>query len=149
MKTENEPDSTEAPMADKKGSPAMDFVISQLKKDPNTAYRDIKEAANKKGLAVYPIMYGRAKALLGLVEVSPRGSGKRAREREAREAREARERSAAPLEAPRRGPGRNRDSGSGDPLEAMIANVREVQEDRSRYREALQKIAQILDDVLR
>ena len=154
MKTDSELDITEAPMADKKGSPAMDFVVDALKQNPGTEYKHIKEAATRKGLAVYPIMYGRAKALLGLVEVAPRGSGKRARETRERNARERNSAERADRaerierESPRRAPARSREVSAADPLEAMIANVREVQEERNRYREALDKIGKILDEVL-
>ncbi len=55
---------------------AMDFILAQLKKNKGVAYADVKAAAQKKGLVVWPIMYGRAKALLGLVPSAPRGKGK-------------------------------------------------------------------------
>ena len=138
-------------MADKKGSPAMDFVVDALKQDPKTEYRDIKEAATKRGLAIYPIMYGRAKALLGLVEVAPRGSGKRARESRERNAAVAR---VDRVERPereggaRRASARGREGSAADPLDAMIANVRDVQEERNRYRDALDQIGKILDEAL-
>lgn len=54
----------------------MDFIVNKLKKNSDFAYGDIRAAAEKKGLTIYPIMYGRAKAMLGLVEVAPRGKGK-------------------------------------------------------------------------
>ena len=44
-------------------------------------------AAAKKGLTIFPIMYGRAKALLGLVAVAPRGSKKKKNKKKTQAAR--------------------------------------------------------------
>jgi hypothetical protein len=60
-------------MASKKSNPAMEFIVDQLTKDRGAAYKDIAEAAAKKKLKIYPIMYGRAQALLGIVKAAPRG----------------------------------------------------------------------------
>lgn len=54
-------------MATKKSNPAMDFLVAELKKSRKAAYADIKAKADKKKLKLYPIMYGRAQALLGIV----------------------------------------------------------------------------------
>ena len=59
-----------------KNHTAMDLILSQLKRNKEVAYADVKAAAQKKGLVVWPIMYGRAKGLLGLVPIAPRGEGK-------------------------------------------------------------------------
>lgn len=130
-------------MAAKKGNPAFDFIVAQLEKDRNVAYADIAAAAGKKGLQIYPIMFGRAKALLGLVKVARRGEGKAAKA-----AGTARGR-AAPG---RRGPGRPRksaaaaaDSGS---IEGIVAAVKASQQEKDRYRSALEKIQQVLAGVL-
>ncbi len=69
-------------MASKKLT-AMDLILAQLKKDKEVAYADVKAAAQKKGLVVWPIMYGRAKGLLGLVPIAPRGEGKIKRRKKA------------------------------------------------------------------
>ena len=47
-----------------------EFIISELKKNKKVAYATIKAAADKMGLTVYPIMYGRAQRQLGLVKAS-------------------------------------------------------------------------------
>ena len=51
----------------------MEFLLDQLKKNRNAAYADIKAKADEKKLKLYPIMFGRAQLLLGIVK---RGAGK-------------------------------------------------------------------------
>ena len=67
-------------MASKKTSP-MDFIVAALKKNKKASYADIKAAANKKGLTVWPIMYGRAKLLLGMVKPGKKKSAKKSAKR--------------------------------------------------------------------
>lgn len=64
-------------------SPAMQFLVESLKKHPAATYADLKAKADREQLKVFPIMYGRAKALLGLVGGDERGTGKAARANEA------------------------------------------------------------------
>lgn len=45
-----------------------DLCIRALKKNKSVAYADVKKAADKKGIVLYPISYGRAKRTLGLVK---------------------------------------------------------------------------------
>lgn len=130
-------------MAAKKGNPAMDFIVEQLKKNPNVSYAEIKQAADSKRLKVFPIMFGRAQAMLGIVKSKPRGQGKAAMAK-----------SGAPAAAEKRGPGRPRknplpvaafDSGS---LESVIAAVKSSEQAKARYRDALEKIQQVLESAL-
>ena len=51
----------------------MEFLLDQIKKNPKAAYADIKAKADEKKLKLYPIMFGRAQLLLGIVK---RGAGK-------------------------------------------------------------------------
>lgn len=76
-------------MAAKKPSPAMDFLVSALKRNPKAAYADLKQKADAKKLKLYPIMYGRAQALLGIVKSAKRGSGKAAKATAAKKAKAA------------------------------------------------------------
>src|SRR5262249_37691688 len=117
-------------MAAKKASPAMDFIIEHLKRNRKAEYSDVKSAADSKRLKVFPIMFGRAQALLGIVKTRPRGSGKAAQAR------------AGML--PKRGPGRPRknlglgvDSSS---LDGIITAVRSSEQAKARYRAALERI---------
>ena len=64
------------PGLSKPSTPAFEFLVEALRAQPTISYGDLKAAAEGKGLRIAPIMYGRAKALLGLVPVRPRGQGK-------------------------------------------------------------------------
>ncbi len=138
-------------MAAKKPSPQFDFIVEQLKKNPTAAYGDIAAAAQKKGMKVFPIMYGRAKAMLGLVASAPRGSGKATRKKAATKAAKAAP-GAAPTGARR---GRPRKVAAAAPvggdlagIEGIIAQVKASAAERETYRAALEKIRAILDSVL-
>ncbi len=63
----------------------IEFVKDKLRKNPEVAYSEIKAQAKLQGLTVYPVVYGRAKALLGLVPTAPYDSKSKAR-RKAKEA---------------------------------------------------------------
>src|SRR5688572_12588193 len=60
-------------------SPAMEFLVSALKANRKASYADLKAKADEKKLKVFPIMFGRAQALLGIVKSAKRGQGKVAR----------------------------------------------------------------------
>ncbi len=62
----------------------MEFLLSALKANPKAAYADLKAKADEKKLKLFPIMFGRAQALLGIVKSAKRGSGKFARASAAR-----------------------------------------------------------------
>jgi ABC-type branched-subunit amino acid transport system substrate-binding protein len=127
-------------MAAKKQT-AIDFTRALLKKKPTVEFKEVAAAGKKKGLVIYPIVYGRAKALEGLVKVAPYGSKKKTKSG--------------------RGPGRPKGSKNKRParpthtvatamdsLETVIAAMRRSNEERERYQRALQKIKDILGQVL-
>lgn len=117
--------------AKKSSSDAMEFILSRLRKNPNAEYRAIQEEAAKKGFKIYPIMYGRAKSLLGLVQVSPRGSKKK---------RGTVRRSTGATTTTRR-----RQAGVSSPLDSLIGAMRELERERDRYRKVLDQIAHLID----
>lgn len=138
----------EIDMAAKKVSPAMEFIVEQLKKNRKIGYAEIKEAAEAKKLKVFPIMFGRAQALLGIVKMSPRGQGKAARAKAAVASPEV-------LGVVKRGPGRPRknpiavtSSIDTSSLDGIIAAVRSSEQAKARYRAALEKIQTILGSAL-
>lgn len=57
----------------------MSFLLSRLKRNPKADYATLRKAAEKRKLTVWPIMYGRAQAMLGLVPMAKRGQGKAAK----------------------------------------------------------------------
>lgn len=119
-----------------KRSPALDYIRQYLRDKPEASFAEIRDAARELGLTVLPILFGRAKALEGLVEVAPYGSKKKNKLRDAatQDAREPR-------------PARPSTS-DGQALEAVVSELRNQFDDRTRYREALVKISEILDRVL-
>ena len=54
----------------------MEFIVEALKKNRKAAYADLKAKADEKKLKVFPIMFGRAQAMLGIVKSAKRGTGK-------------------------------------------------------------------------
>lgn len=140
-------------MAAKTKSESFDYVVGLLEKDPNISYADVAAAALKKGFKIYPIVYGRAKAKLGLVPTSPRGTGPAARAsatKRAAAARAAAEPVAMPAPAPRpvTRAASTPSAGFSD-LESVISHMKANESARARYRVALERIRQILDDVMR
>lgn len=130
-------------MAAKKSNPAFDFTIEYLKKDRKAAFAEIRDAAAKKKMTLYPIMYGRAQALLGIVKQAPRGQGKAKKAQAAKAAK-----AAAPA---KRGPGRPRKNAQpamAGTIEGIVAAVKASEQDKARYRAALERIQSILSDAL-
>jgi hypothetical protein len=117
----------------------MDFIVEQLKKNRKAGYAEIKSAADSKKLKVFPIMFGRAQALLGIVKSRPRGQGKAAT-------------AAAASAAGKRGPGRPRKNlGLGidtSSLDGIITAVKTTEAAKARYRAALERIQSILGAAL-
>ena len=143
-------------MAASKSNPAMEFIVDSLNSNRSAAYKDIAEAAAKKKLKIYPIMFGRAQALLGIVKAAPRGQGKAAKAAKAKAAKTAAPAAAAApsLLAPvKRGPGRPRKNPLPAPafdgtLEGIVAAVKGSEQAKARYHAALSKIQAILAEVL-
>src|SRR5688572_19730764 len=66
-------------MATKNTAAGFDFLVEALKANKSAQYGDLQRQAEAKGLTVYPVMFGRAKAMLGLLKADKRGPGKAAR----------------------------------------------------------------------
>ena len=57
---------TPGPGLSRPSTPAFEFLVEQLRREPTISYGELKTTADARGLKIAPIMYGRAKALLGL-----------------------------------------------------------------------------------
>ncbi len=77
----------------------MEFLVDALKRNPKAVYADLKAKADEKKLKVFPIMFGRAQTLTGIVKMPKRGQGKAAKARAAKA-------SAAPARTGHEGNGR-------------------------------------------
>ena len=126
-------------MAAKKSNAPFEFIVSQLEKDRNVSYADVAAAAKKKGYKIYPIMYGRAQKLLGMTG-SKKKSKKKTRKKAGR-------RKAATTTA-RRPAGRRPALASSGSLADVIESVRTLEQERDRYRAALESAIATLEDAL-
>lgn len=129
----------------KKGSPAFDFLVQALRAEPGLAYADLRERAAAAGLPIAPIMYGRAKAVLGLVPVRPRG--RRAAAAGAEPATAAAPRTLKQVEsvAADRFSKQLEEVRS---LEQLVAVVKELDAERRRLRELLERVVTMIDEAL-
>ena len=124
----------------RRGSAAFDFIVEELRREAGISYALLREHASARGFSIAPIMYGRAKAMLGLVPVKPRGSGK------------ARKAEAGPLRL------KQVDSVAADRfgrqldevrnLEQLVAVVKEFDAERRRLRAVLERIVTMIDEAL-
>ena len=134
------------------GNPAFDFVCGMLKKNPNVAYADVAAAAKAKGHKVYPIVFGRAKLLLGLVKANP---AKKAKAAAKKAAKAAAKKPAAPAAAPvangvvRRGPGRppKPKAVAFSGVEGFVAHVKDLERTRDQLRATIAKLRSVLAGV--
>ncbi len=134
-------------MAAKKPSPAYAFTHDYLKKHGQASFQEVKTAGEKKDLNILPIIFGRAQAVLGLVESVPRGSGKAARKKRAARLGSVASTALLRENSPRRRP-ESASPGAMDSMESIITTMRNVQNDRDHYRDALLRIADIVHETL-
>lgn len=137
----------------RKGSPGFEFVVDRLRQEPAIVYADLKAEAAAHGFAIAPIMFGRAKALLGLVPVKARGDGKVARTKAAAKA------AAVPTNEPaiprqlkqvesvaadRFG----KQLADARSLDQLVAVVRDLDAERRRLRTLLERVVDLIDEAL-
>jgi hypothetical protein len=126
----------------RRGSAAFDFIVEELRREAGISYGMLRERAAARGFAIAPIMYGRAKAMLGLVPVKPRGSGKA--RKAAAEAGPLRLKQVDSVAADRFG----RQLDEVRNLEQLVAVVKEFDAERRRLREVLERIVTMIDEAL-
>lgn len=130
------------PAKAKKGSAAFEFLVGELRRDPTMSYGELRQRAEANGFPIAPIMYGRAKAVLGLVPVRPRGSKKAeatvtaAAPRVLKQVESvAADRFAQKLEEVRN-------------LDQLVQAVKELDAERRRLRALLENIVTMIDEAL-
>ena len=146
--------------AQKKNTPAMALALERLRMNPDASYQDIKDAAALAGIQVPPIVFGRARSLLGLAPMKP----PRVKRRDVEEAPIRYTPPPAPAPAhgvseafpgndddeplPSARPQRARRPSQGGlsalDLDALVSSVRDLERERDELREALDQIAEIL-----
>jgi hypothetical protein len=128
----------------RKGSPAFDFLVQELRNEPNIVYGTLRERAEAAGFKIAPIMYGRAKAVLGLVPVKPRGQGlKRGKAAKAPEAPRTL-RQVESVAADRF----NKELENVRNLEQLVNVVKDLDAERRRLRTLLERIVTMIDETL-
>ena len=128
----------------RKGSAAFDWLVQELRREPHASFGELRQRAEAAGLSIMPIMYGRAKAKLGLVPVKPRGKAKKDAA------------AAAVQSAPRSL--RQVESVAADrftqkleevrSLEQLVTMVKELDAERRRLRNLLTSLVTMIDEAL-
>lgn len=137
-------------MADKPANPGFEFTVDYLKKSAGASFAEVRDAAAKRKMVIYPIMYGRVQALLGIVKAKPRGARKAAKAAAAAAVAVAAPTLGAPV---KRGPGRPRKvvaapAADFSSLEGIVAAIKQSEAAKARYRGALERISSILTGAL-
>ena len=144
-------------MADKQSNPSFQFVVDYRERKPDASFAEIRDAAAKKKFKIFPIVYGRAKALLGLVESKPRGTGPTAMASKAARAAAAGGQSATAAAPKRRGrPPKSASAGSSATaslggsggLADLVTAVRNIERERDQMRAALLKLREVVEAAL-
>jgi hypothetical protein len=141
--TQQEPAAADIVAPRRKGSPAFDFLVQELRRDGTLNYGTLRERAEARGFKIAPIMYGRAKAVLGLVPVKARGQG-------------AKKAAAAAAGAPR--VLKQVESVAADrfsqkleevrSLDQLVSVVKDLDAERRRLRGLLERIVAMIDEAL-
>lgn len=118
-------------------SPAMAFILEYLQKNGDTEYSIVKQAADKDGHTIYPIMYGRAKTLLGLITEESRSRRRRRKVEETEPGADG-----APRVLRQGRP--NLSEGTAQQLSSFLERFRELEGERNKYRAALLQIEKML-----
>lgn len=124
--------------AAKKPSREYEHVVAMLKKNKKADFASIRDAGAKKGMKIYPIVFGRAQAALGIVKSRKRGEGKAAQKK-----------SGGAIT--RRGPGRPRKVTGGNAmagLDSIIDQIKQTERERDRAIQTLQKIRELIDSAI-
>ncbi len=138
----------------KKPSPTYQFVAAQLRENPELTFHRLKDLGEAAGFKVMPVVYGRAKALLGLVPVVPYGEKKRqrARRREDRaDKSSAANATPAPVESLATGPaeaGGASEVASEEFLEQFIGQIEQLRRQRDQAVAMLQQIKALLESLV-
>ena len=119
---------------------ALEFCRAYLRKKPKAPFAEIRDAAKKKRITLYPISFGRAQALEGIVKVRPYGSKKKAK------ATTKKRGPGRPKGSKnKRGPGRPPKSRTGlDSIENLVSTLKTLQRERDDAVRALDKIRSLL-----
>lgn len=109
---------------------ALSFCRTYLRRSPKATFAQIRDAAKKKRLTLWPVSYGRALSLEGLVKSKPRKSKKKT--------------------GKKRGPGRPKGSKNKRPgvklsgLDGLVSTLQALQKERDEAVKVLDKIRDLV-----
>ncbi len=132
-----------AGLLQKPKSAAFEFATEQLRINPDLTFQDLKHRGSMAGLRLMPIVYGRAKALLGLVPIRPRQP--RAKRVPDAPVSLRQVESAAALPRPKPPAAMPQFEGIGS-LEQLITALRDLEAERQRLHDALAAIQACVDE---
>lgn len=136
-----EPDETAAAPARKESQTPFEFAREMLQLSPDISYQDLKLRGSMAGIKIPPIVFGRAKAVLGLVPTRPRQRRKPVLApppRSLQQVESAREFT----------PSRSPDVDGLLFVEQLVATVRKLEGERDRLRDALHEALELVRDAL-
>jgi hypothetical protein len=126
-------------MATKKPN-ALEFCRAYLRRSPKASFAQIRDAAKKKRITLWPISYGRALSLEGLAKTKPK-----------KKAGKKRGRPLGSKNKVKRGPGRpkgskNKAKGGVDlsGLDGLVASLKSLQRERDDALKTLDRIRQLI-----
>lgn len=112
-------------------SPAMGALVDYLRAHPRAEYREVLKVVGRKGHQIYPVMYGRAQVLLGIVRTKKRHGTSEGPKRSA----PADTRTMTP--AVRRSGRNTLPTGAAAHLRQFLAEYEDLRRERDALREAL------------
>ena len=122
-------------------SPLMQFVVEHLRAVKDAPYKEIAEAAAKKGLKLVPIVYGRARAALGMAKKAKPAKAGRRPGRPKGSTNKVDGRGPGRPKGAGRGPGRPASAAAPGSMDAVIAYVRGLERDVADLRARLERIS--------
>jgi len=133
-------------------SPGMAFIVDYLKANGDRPYGEIRTAAEAAGYTIYPIMYGRAKALLGMITEDGRVKRRRLREEALQSSIDAQPYGMTVHEGLHQKTLRSARASlsetSAAQLSVFLERFKEVESERARYRAALLQVEALLRKAL-
>jgi hypothetical protein len=137
------------------GSAALELARAFLRKKPTASFGDVKAAAEKKKIMIYPITYGRAKALEGLVEVAAYGASKKSSKKSGAKRGPGRPKGSKNKRGPGRPKGSKNKRGPAsrsrtspmtglDSIENLVSTIKTLQRERDDAVRAVDKIRTLL-----
>ena len=119
---------------------ALEFARRFLRRSPKAPFATIRDAAKKQRIILYPISFGRALALEGLIKTKPKKKAAVTKNKRGPG------RPKGSKNKPKRGPGRPRKTaGSLDSINDLVATLTNLQKDRDRALALIEKIRNLVN----